>query len=111
MNILSMQEIEQRYAPGIGRHWFDADTMRFFRTRLAQVGYESADGKVYFVTSDQNRGFGGTYPRLYSVRVLKGPGDIDTVGEFQAFRTGKTADRYARGYASGNIPLPEVVHA
>ncbi len=106
MNTISMHEIETRYQPGEGRHWFDKDTQRFFRCRLAQCGYESADGSVYFVSSEQNKGFGCDYPRLYTVRVLRGPGKIDTVGEFQQFKTGATADRYAKGYASGNISLP-----
>ena len=102
-----MQEIESLYSPGIGRHWFDADTMRFFRSRLADVGYQASDGRVYFVSSERNQGMGLPYPRLYTVRCLTGPkGDIKTVGEFQAFGTSATATRYAKGYASGNILLP-----
>ena len=101
MNLISIAEIEARYQPGIGRHWFDPDTLRFFRCRLPQTGYESPAGKVYFVTSEQNRGFGGPYPRLYSVRVLTGPGEIDTAGEFQAYRTRAAADRAARKLAKG----------
>jgi hypothetical protein len=98
-----MQEIESLYSPGIGRHWFDADTMRFFRSRLADVGYQASDGRVYFVSSEK----GPHSKRAYTVRCLTGPkGDIKTVGEFQAFGTSATATRYAKGYASGNILLP-----
>ena len=102
-----MQEIESLYSPGIGRHWFDADTMRFFRSRLADVGYGAVDGSVYFVSSEQNHGMGGPYRRLYSVRRLSGPkGDIRTVGKFQAYASSATAHKYAKGYAAGNLALP-----
>lgn len=107
MNLLNMSEIESLYSPGIGRHWFDPDTLRFFRGRLAQIGYQDTQGRVFFVSSEQNHGMGGPYPRLYTVRMLTGPkGDIKTVGAFQAYRTAATAARYAKGYASGNIALP-----
>ena len=107
MNILSRQEIEKLYSPGVGRHWFDADSMRFFRSRLSDVGYQAPDGRIYFVSSEQNHGMGGPYDRLYSVRCLTGPkGDIKTIGEFQAFGTSATATKYAKGYASGNFELP-----
>ena len=101
-----MSEIERMYSPGIGRHWFDADTLRFFRCRLAQIGYQHVDGRVFFVSSEQQpRSMSGhTYPRLYTVRVLSGPGgSIKDVGGFQAFKTATTAAKYAQGYASGNI--------
>lgn len=112
MNILSMQEIEQIYGPGEGRHWFEASTMRFFKCRLASTGYQSADGSVYFVSSEQNSSPRFSYPRLYSVRRLTGPkGSIETVGEFQSFKTAGTANKYAKGYASGNISLPVKVAA
>ena len=104
MKIISMQEIEAMYVPGISRHWFDADTMRFFKTRLAQVGYQHADGSVYFVTSEKPP-YG---ERRYSVRRLTGfKGDIQTIGEFCGYKNAATANKYAEGYASGNIPLPE----
>ena len=107
MNIVSMQEIENEYSPGIGRHWFDADTKRFFRCRLADVGYRAADGSVYFVSSEQNHGMGGPYPRRYTVRRLTGPkGNVETVGAFGEFGTSATATKYAQGYASGNKVLP-----
>jgi len=98
-----MQEIERLYSPGIGRHWFDTDTMRFFRSHLADVGYQRGDGPIYFVTSEK----GPHMKRAYTVRCLTGPkGDIKTVGEFQAFGTSATATKYAKGYASGNIAPP-----
>lgn len=83
-------------------HWFDPSSMRFFRSRLAQGGYRTADGsRVFFVSSEQfedSRGYRA--PRLYTVRVMDwATGDVDTVGEFQAYGTRSTADRAARKLA------------
>jgi hypothetical protein len=44
----------------IGRHFFDADTMRFFRSRVLDTVY----GGRYFVTSDA----APNGPRRYTVR-------------------------------------------
>jgi hypothetical protein len=76
--------------------------MRFFRSRLADVGYQAADGRVYFVSSERNRGMGVPYPRFYTVRCLTGPkGDIKTVGEFQQYTYSRGADTAARRLAVG----------
>ncbi len=61
-------------------HWFDRDTLRFFRSRIGQQ-HALADGRWLFITSEQ----GPTNVRNYSVRVMAVDGDIDTVGEFQAY--------------------------
>ena len=61
-----------------GSHWFDEDTMRFFRTRLSGTVYQGPGG-IYFVTSEKPP----HGPRAHSVRQYR-PADrkIDTVGEF-----------------------------
>jgi hypothetical protein len=78
-------------------HFFDADTMRFFNSRIGDVAYRvfDKDGSehVYFTTSER---FNDETPRLYSVRVMHVlPGrrhwTVDTLGEFQAYKTGKAA--------------------
>ena len=84
-------EIRETYDPGPGRHWFDRQTMRFFKTRLGRRGYRGPGG-TYFVTSEQ----GPRMPRLYSVRRLVGPGRIETVGEFCGYRTSAAATRAAK---------------
>lgn len=81
---ISIEEIIRRYQPGQGRHWFDRDTLRFFRSRLPQGGLESEHG-VFFVTSEQPP----HGRRQYSVRKLVGPGDIDTVGAFCSMTRGE----------------------
>ena len=86
-----MAEIRKEYGTGPGFHWFDPDTMRFFRTSLPRHGYRGPGG-TYFVTSEQMP----RMPRLYSVRRLVGPGRIETVGEFCGYRTSAAATRAAK---------------
>lgn len=68
----------------IGGHYFDRDTMRFFRSRIASQLY----GGRYFVTSEQ---FDDRSPRLYSVREALPDGSIKSASEFQEFRTAAQA--------------------
>ena len=70
-------------------HWFDHDTMRFFRTRLPQVAYRHADGRALFVSSE--KGLNGV--RAYSVRQQTADGSVNTVGEFMAYGTKAQAMR------------------
>ena len=98
---VSMETIRRAYGLGEGRHWFDADTMRFFACRLPTYGYRAAHGDTfYFVSSEQ----GPTRGRRYSVREMtrteSGEYDIDTRGGFQAYATRAAADRVARAYAA-----------
>ena len=68
----------------IGHHWFDRDTIRFFRTRIAS---ELIAGR-YFITSEQHRDDG---PRLYSIREAQPDGTIDTIGTFQKYKSRSAA--------------------
>lgn len=64
-----------------GSHWFDRDTMRFFKTRIHPYVYQG-EGGIYFVTSETNPS-GIT---ACSVRQFKPEGpDIKTAGEFHAY--------------------------
>lgn len=75
-----------------GNYWFNAATMRFFGTRIetALIGGE------YFITSENQ--FDSAAPRRYSVRRAMPDGSIDTVGEFQAYRTLDEAREALREY-------------
>ena len=64
----------------LGHHWFEPGALRFFNSRVGCTVYASR----YFVSSEQ---FDYTSPRLYTVRRANDDGSIDTVGEFQAYRT------------------------
>lgn len=63
----------------IGHHWFEADTMEFFKTRLES---DLIDGR-YFITSEH-----GPYgPRAFSIRLADEDAHIQTVGEFMEHET------------------------
>lgn len=70
----------------IGNHWFDADTMRFFKTRIESGAiplHSENCHKARFITSEK----GPDGVRRYSVREAQPDGTIDTIGEFQQYRT------------------------
>jgi hypothetical protein len=80
-------------------HFFDADTMRFFKSRIGSQVFPSArQGVTYFTTSEK----GPDEVRRYSVKRLKGC-ELDTVGEFQEHRTQAAAQAVAKRMA--NNPL------
>jgi len=89
-NVDEMREDNNR----IGHSWFDAGNMRAFRCRVLDTVY----GGHYFVSSEQHVSYYPSYfiePRKYTVRSCW-DGKIDTVGEFQAYRTAEQAKRAAR---------------
>jgi len=75
-----------------GGHFFDADTMRFFDSRILETVYQGPGG-VFFLTSE--RFHGSTYdgPRLYTVRKFNPEsGDISTHSDYNRMtRTAATA--------------------
>lgn len=97
MELLERYEIE-RINERHGGHWFEAGSMRFFNSRVAEVGYKATSGRrVYFVSSER---FDASTPRRYSVRVMDlETGDVSTVGVFQQYASRGTADRAARNAA------------
>lgn len=109
MHYVQMSAIKVR-ADRMGSHWFSPDTMRFFRSRVAQYGYSTVDpyenpseARVFFVSSEQFQASNGyRKPRAYTVRAMNwATGDVNTVGEFQAYGSRGSADRAARKLASG----------
>lgn len=81
----TMADVKQRNAE-IGHHFFDADTLRFFSSR---IGGQLFGGR-YFITSER---YDQTTPRRYTVRLVNPDGSIDTVGEFQQYATLDAARR------------------
>ena len=67
-------------------HWFDADSMRFFKTKLPGSAYETSAG-VLFVTAETNP----SGEKRYSVRRQLVNGGINTVGDFHSFTTAAAA--------------------
>lgn len=70
-----------------GYYFFERASMRFFDSCVESGVYQGR----YFVTSEQFHGSQGSEPRKYTVRVCGPDGDIDTVGEFQGYRTKQDA--------------------
>ncbi len=92
-----------------GFFFFEPGTMRFFASRVSQEAYLTEDKALaYFVSSEQfkssaNWDYDTRKKRLYTVRVCNlSTGDVDTVGEFQAYSTSASAHRAAKKLASGN---------
>lgn len=69
----------ERLNASSGHHFFDADTLRFFRSRI-DYGYGLMHGR-YFITTEKD----GSNPRRASIRAAMDDGSIETVGEFQQF--------------------------
>ncbi len=89
-----------------GGHFFDADTLRFFSSRILPTVHQGRYG-VYFVTSER---FDEDTPRRYTVRrfdpatgsvdTVSVTGSVGAVSDFQACRTAYVAVRMARGHAN-----------
>ena len=67
----------------LGRHWFDASTLRFFSSRIAGPVISNM-----FVSSER---LDANLPRLYTIRRANEDGSIDTVGEFQQYTSKRAA--------------------
>jgi hypothetical protein len=77
-------------------HWFDADTMRFFKSRVPDYWSPLIHGR-YFISSERNETpFHPSEPRRYTIREVRSNGDIDTIGEFGGYATKRAAERAAR---------------
>lgn len=87
---LVMREIRDRYRRLQPRgHWFDKDTMHFFRTELPAYGYVGNQGVIWFVTAET----GPNGAKRYTIRRMDPDGWIRTEGEFQQY--GKPAEARA----------------
>lgn len=109
INFVSMNEIKQCSKI----HFFDKGSMRFFNSRLSEYGYQCKEvvkiGKydeynyhniIFFVTSEK---YDHKSPRLYTIRKLTiNTGAIETVGDFQQYKSRDTAHRWAQKYAMDN---------
>lgn len=80
-----VREFYQRMRPE--GHWFDKDTLRFFKSKLPASAYELRTGGIYFVTRETNP----SGVSAYSVRRQTVAGDIATVGDFHSYPTAAAA--------------------
>ena len=79
-----------------GGHYFDTDTMRFFRSRVDDELF----GGRFFVTSEQFVSGARRDARRYTVREAMNTGSIDTLSEFGEFGTLRSARTAAKRAAS-----------
>ena len=70
-------------------HFFDKGAMSFFNSRIESGVLK---GK-YFITSERME---LTDPKRFTLRVANNDGSIDTVGEFQQFRSTIEAKEYLK---------------
>jgi hypothetical protein len=68
---------------GYSKYWFNADTMRFFNSRISELCWKIND-KIYFISSERQS---EKYDRLYTVRVCLLDGNIETYSKFQEYST------------------------
>jgi len=85
----------------IGHHFFDPDTMRFFRSRVGNTLY----GDKYFISSEQ---FNDVSPRLYSIRLVNPDGSIDTVAEFHEYGSHAEARRVIKDLLANTATEPPI---
>ncbi len=75
-----------------GFHFFDAEAIRAFGSRLPSCGYQGTH-EVYFVTSEKRPR--SDDPRGWTVRAIAADGSMETIGDFQAYGSYKSAERVA----------------
>lgn len=89
--MLTLREVKDANR-ALGSHWFDADTMRFFNSRVSSRVYPLADGGTLFVSSERSP----NGRRLFTVRHALSNGEIEeTPAGFQAFASRNGAHGYA----------------
>lgn len=96
--IYSIRDLEQHYKSKTKGHWFEASTMAFFKSRLAESLVYTEDRILFFSSEKGPNGI-----RRYSIREYNPEtGAIETVGlGFQAYKTLAAAKRAAQYLAKG----------
>ena len=78
-----LDEVKARSSKG-DKHWFDADSMRFFSSRVSELCWQKED-LIYFVSSEADSSptqHSGSI-RGWTVRTCSKEGSINKIGEFQ----------------------------
>lgn len=99
-----MSDVRAHYGSGEGRHWFDRDTMRFFKTKLPRVAYANNSREVAFFVTQET---GPNMPSRFSVRKYDfRTRQIDTIGDFNSWVNRGDATENAKALAEFNQVLP-----
>lgn len=81
-----IDEVKRRAEKG-SPYFFSDNTMRFFKSRVSELCWQTGDIKkyqtndIYFITSEKR----DNYKRLFTVRKSDKSGDHKTIGEFQQY--------------------------
>jgi len=96
---MTIQEMA-RANKAAGHHWFDAEAIRFFSSRIDRETFRSGPQHWLFVSSEKPpRG-----ERRYSVRVFDSvTGHVDTVGDFMAYGSIVKAKAEAKRLAAQGV--------
>lgn len=110
----NVQDMKSLYSELYSGHWFDADTMRFFKSRILDDFRRINDRTALFISSERRE----PEPRLYTVRkaklvVIDDDGrmkmQIDTIGPFYEL-TKAQARKLLKSYVGDDWkeqPVPE----
>ncbi len=104
-----ISEVKTRAEKG-SPHFFDADSMRFFSSRVSDLCWRLGE-KIYFVTSEADRGshyeHSGT-DRGWTVRAIDKNGDIQKWGEFQKHGSLREARNEIKGLIEAKKIVKEI---
>jgi hypothetical protein len=81
----------------LGFYFFSPDTMRWFNSKVYDDIYQVKEG-VCFITSERDDYLDRQPTRLYTVRIMRLNGRIDSLSEFQQFNTLKQARAFVKAY-------------
>lgn len=96
---LSIEQIRKHNAD-IGQHWFSPKTLRFFESRILDELHLGA----FFISSEKDN-YARHAVRLYTVRIAKGCGCVDTVGQFQQYATLAQARKALRALTENDLAV------
>lgn len=100
----SMEYRLERYNADFGNNWFDADSKRFFASRIGSVfhGRSPADWNI-FISSERQRY--SSEPRRYTVRQLQIDGQVESLSSFMAYSSSAQARRAIEKYLERGSPF------
>jgi len=103
MNIRYLKRLQVERRHPLAAHWFSADTLRFFNSRIGAIHNPDHRPKdpIWFTSSERDCGTGFDHKpydhgRRYTLRVLMPSGDVRTVGELYKYRTAAPCARLAK---------------
>jgi hypothetical protein len=82
----------------MGDYFFSPDTMRWFNSKVYDDIYQVENQGVCFITSERDDYLDRQPTRLYTVRIMRLNGRIDSLSEFQQFRTLAQARAFIKAY-------------